>query len=264
MALIHRACSWAETKGLPFLAWFLRAIDIYFHHQCFLFLSRTDREELSLFIRSDVVLALFSSAVAVMIRFSLLLRTYSAKFCLSSLTQSSVITTPLPPSLLGGYSRSTFDLGYSPPYMVVIFLVFWSISFKSSLVHWIIPVYVFIAWDICFALNFDFNVSLNLLKYSFLMFSFISSWHISPFSKTAKYLYHSPPTWTIFSPFFKPIPLHFTSFPLFIAKTPHLPIPSFKPCPSPQFQLFLQDYQSHSGCSHGVQVVYKWFKFWNE
>ena len=96
------------------------------------------------------------------------------------------------------------------------------------------------------------------------MFSFISSWHISPFSKTAKYLYHSPPIWTILSPFFKPIQLHFTSFSLFIAKTPHLPIPSFKPCLLPQCQLFLQGYQSHSGCSHRVQVVYKWFKFWNE
>ena len=31
------------------------AIPIYYHHQCFLFLSRTDREELSLSIQSDVV-----------------------------------------------------------------------------------------------------------------------------------------------------------------------------------------------------------------
>ena len=96
MALTRRACSLADTKGFLFLAWvpLVLAIAIYFHHQCFLFLSRTDREELSLSIRSDVVFVFlayfinflsFSSAVAEMVSFSLLLRAYSAKFFLSSL-----------------------------------------------------------------------------------------------------------------------------------------------------------------------------------
>ena len=57
--------------------------------------------------------------------------------------------------------------------------------------------YVFIAWDTCFGFNFDFNVALNLLKYSFLMFSFIPSWRIFPFSKTPRYLYPSSPIWPI-------------------------------------------------------------------
>ena len=118
-----------------------------------------------------------------MISFSFLLRAYSAKFSLSSLTQSSMLTSPLPLSLLGRYNRSTFDLGCSPPYMVIILLVFQSIPFTSSFVHSIMPAlyrivgttHVFIAWNPCFAFNFDFNVAFNLLKYSFLMFFFISS-----------------------------------------------------------------------------------------
>ena len=40
----------------------------------------------------------------------------------------------------------------------------------------------FIAWDTCFAFDFDFNIALNVLKYYFLMFSFIS---VSCFSQNA-------------------------------------------------------------------------------
>ena len=111
MALTRRACSLADTKGFLFLAWvpLVLAIAIYFHHQCFLVRSRTDHEELSLSIWSDVVFfsfvyfiafLIFSFAVAAMVSFSVLLRAYSGKFCLSSLTQSSILTTSLPPSLL--------------------------------------------------------------------------------------------------------------------------------------------------------------------
>ena len=53
----------------------------------------------------------FNSAVAAMISFSILLRGYSAKYSLSPLTQSSLLASPLPPSLLGRYNHSTFDLG---------------------------------------------------------------------------------------------------------------------------------------------------------
>ena len=96
MALTRRACSLADTKGFLFLAWLplVLAIAIYFHHQCFLLLSRTDHEELFLSIRSDIVVVFlayfvnflsFSSAVTGMVSFSLLLRACSAKFFLSSI-----------------------------------------------------------------------------------------------------------------------------------------------------------------------------------
>ena len=110
------ACSWAETKSFLFLASvpLVLAVAIHFHHQCFLFLSRTDREELSLSIWSDVVffslayfIAILSlrSATAAMIT-SLLLRAYSPQFCLLPLTQSSMLTTPLLPSRLGTTAQS--------------------------------------------------------------------------------------------------------------------------------------------------------------
>ena len=149
MVLTRRACSWADTKGFLFLAWgpVVLAIVIYFHHQLhFLFLSKTVREESSLSIWSDVVFfslayfitfLSFTSAVAAMIA-SLLLRAHSSKFCLPPLT---VFYTYNPTtSFLSWYNGSTFDLGYSPPYMVIIFLVSWSISFTSSLVHSIVSV----------------------------------------------------------------------------------------------------------------------------
>ena len=132
-------------------------------------------------------------------------------------------------SFTSWYNRSTFDLGCSPPYMVIIFLVFLSISFISSLVYSIMPAlyrtvgttHVFIAWDTCFAFNFDFNVALNLLKYSFLMFSFISFWHISLSPK-------HPSTYTLL-PQSDQFLHHFaTSFLFFIAETPHLFKPNFK------------------------------------
>ena len=100
-----------DTKSFLYLAWvpLVLAVAIYFHHQCFLVRSRTDHEEASLSIWSDVVFFSFvyfiaflnfSSAVAVMVSFSVLLRVYSNKFCLSSLTQSSILKTSLPPLLL--------------------------------------------------------------------------------------------------------------------------------------------------------------------
>ena len=85
----------------------------------------------------------FSSVVAAMIRFSLLLQAYSAKSSLWLLIQSSMVKSPLLPSLLGRYNHSTFDLGCIPPHMVIIFLVFRSISFTSSFIHSIIsPLYL--------------------------------------------------------------------------------------------------------------------------
>ena len=109
----------------------------------------------------------FSSVVAAIIFFLLHLRTYNAKFYLSSLT--SMLTSPLPPSILGKYNHSTFYLGRSPPYMVIIFLVylihflhFFFHSFNNaSTISNSRHHHVFIAKNICFEFNFDFNVALN-------------------------------------------------------------------------------------------------------
>ena len=171
-----------HTKGLLFHAWvpLISIISIYFHHQCVLFLSRIVREEFSFSIWLDFLSCLFwafinflsfSSAIAVMIRFSLLPRAYDAKFSLSSLTQSSMLISPLPPLLLGRYNRLPFYLECNPPYMVIIFLVFQSTFFSSSFVYSIMPglyqtvgtSHVFITWNTCFAFNFYFNIALNLL-----------------------------------------------------------------------------------------------------
>ena len=51
-----------DTKSFLFLAWvpLVLAIVIYFHHQCFLVRSRTDHEEVSLSIWSDIVFFSFA------------------------------------------------------------------------------------------------------------------------------------------------------------------------------------------------------------
>ena len=51
MALTRRPCFWAAHKRLSVLC---LSSPRFFHHQCFLFLSRTDRQGLSLLIRSDL------------------------------------------------------------------------------------------------------------------------------------------------------------------------------------------------------------------
>ena len=48
---------------------------------------------------------------------------------------SSMLASPLPPSLLGTYSLSTSSLGCNALCMVISFLVLWSIYLSSSLVH---------------------------------------------------------------------------------------------------------------------------------
>ena len=69
----------------------------------------------------------FSSVVPAMISFPLILKPYSAKISVSSFRQSSMLASPLPPSLFGRYNHLPFELGCSPPYMVIIFLVFRSL-----------------------------------------------------------------------------------------------------------------------------------------
>ena len=248
MVLTRRDCSWATQKRLSvtrlsslcfshshlFLSsvlsislknWPWRAFSFHLIRRCFL---------LSCLFWTFINFLSFSSVVTAMTSFSLLLRTYSAKFSLSSLTQPSMLSSPLPISLLGRCNRSTFDLRCSPPYLVIIFLVFCSISFTSSFFDSVPALYqtvgtghVLIIWNTWFTFNFGFNVTFNLLKYSSLMCSFISSWHISPFFKISRYLYPSSPIWPISSASSNSIPLYSTSFPLFIAKASHLSIPDF-------------------------------------
>ena len=164
-----------------------------------------------------------------------------------------MLTSPLPPSLLGRYNRSTFDLGCSPPYMVKIFLFFWSISFPSSFVHSVIPTLyqtasttnVFIAWNTCFEFNFHFHIAFNL----HIVFFHIFLTYI-PFLQNAKYLYPSSPILPISSPFSSSIPLHSTSFPLFIAKKPHLSILNFIPMSFVTISTVLKNLSISFGCSH--------------
>ena len=79
-----------------------------------------------------------SSAAKVLTRASLLCAAYSPRLHFSSSTQSSTLTRPLPPSHLGMQSLSIHDLGWSPPYMMMSFLVFLSTWWSSSFVHCII------------------------------------------------------------------------------------------------------------------------------
>ena len=144
MALTCRACSWAAHKVLSvsrlsfprfshshlFLSlvfsfslknWLWRAFSFHLIRRCFL---------LFCLFWTFINFLSFISAITTMIGLSLLLKAYSAKFSLSSLTQSSVLASPLPPSLLGRYNRSTFYLGCIPPYMAIIFLVFLHFLFR--------------------------------------------------------------------------------------------------------------------------------------
>ena len=73
--------------------WPWRAFSFHLIRRCFFF-------SLAYFI---TFLSVSSAATAIIP--SLLLRAYSAKFCLPSLTQSSILTTPAPPSLLGAITQ---------------------------------------------------------------------------------------------------------------------------------------------------------------
>ena len=113
MALTHRACSWSIHKMLsvsylisPFFShshlfpssvlsvslenWPWTVVSFHSIRRCF---------SLSCLFYTFVNFIGFSFVVAAMISFSLHLRAYSAKFLLSSLTQSSTLTNPLTPSL---------------------------------------------------------------------------------------------------------------------------------------------------------------------
>ena len=60
---------------------------------------------------------------------------YRERFCSSVSTQSVMLNTPRPPSILGMYSMSVSLCGCYILFIVIIFHVFLSIAFSTSLVH---------------------------------------------------------------------------------------------------------------------------------
>ena len=78
-----------------------------------------------------VLSVLFLVAVISFPHFSML----SLSRCIDASTLFSMLVSPLPLSFLDTYSLSTSSLGCNALYMVISFLVTWSICLSSSLVH---------------------------------------------------------------------------------------------------------------------------------
>ena len=118
---------------------------------------------------------------------------FSMKFSsrINESTQSSMLASFLPLSFLYIYSVSTSSLGCNALCMVISVLVLWFICLSSSLVHFRKgPKYqtrstaqVFIP-----LISFLLDCYLILLKYSFLIFSFICTCLMVSTSKMPKYL----------------------------------------------------------------------------
>ena len=135
----------------------------------------------------------------------------------------STLVKPLPPSFLFTYNLSTSLFGCNPPYIVIVFLDFLSISFRSLAFHWIIPApflniataHVFIVVPLFLPFNLDFKINLCLRLYSLVIFSFISVSLILSNSIIPKYVYPSSPTCFIISPsgsFIPSLPFTFYNF----------------------------------------------------
>ena len=110
-----------------------------------------------------------------------------------------MLASPLPPFFLGTYSLSMSSLGCYALCMIISFLVLGSICLSSSLVHFKKgPEYltmgtaqVFITLIRFLQHSFVSSSFLVLLRYSFLIFSFISTCLMVSASKIPKYLYVS-------------------------------------------------------------------------
>ena len=59
----------------------------------------------------------------------------SSSHCIDASTLAWMLLGPLPPSFLDTYSLSVLSVGYKTLYIVITFLVLWSICLSSSLVH---------------------------------------------------------------------------------------------------------------------------------
>ena len=151
-------------------------------------------------------------------------------FCMWSLSRridalklSSILGRPLPPSFIVIYSLSSSCLGCNALCMVISFLVLWSIRLSSSLFYFkngpsisrVEITQVSISLIRCLVYSFVSNSFLIMLKYSFIVFSFISSYFLVSASSIPKYLWVSfPPSLLILSWF--GIPSVRCRFPLFI------------------------------------------------
>ena len=111
-------------------------------------------------------------------------------------TLSSMLASSLPPSFLGTYSLSTSSLGCNALWMVISFLVLWSICISSSLFHlrkgaeYLTrgTAQVFIPLISFLLLSFVSSSFLVLLRYSFGILFFISTCLMVSASKIPKYL----------------------------------------------------------------------------
>ena len=120
----------------------------------------------------------------------------SSSRCIDVSTLSSMLTSHLPPSFLDTYSLQTSFLGCNALYLVIGFLVLRSICLSSSLIHFKKgPEYltkdtaqIFIHLIRFLQDSFVWSSFLVLLRYCFLIFSFISSCLMVLASKIPEYL----------------------------------------------------------------------------
>ena len=149
-----------------------------------------------------------------------------------------MLASPLPPSFLETYSLSTLSLGCKALYMVFSFLVLWSICLSYSLVHFKKgPEYltrgtasVFIPLKKFLQHSFILSSFLVILRYYFLIFSFISTCLIVSASKMPKYLHVSfSPSVLILSWFGRSILSVRCRLPLFCTNIAHFSVPNYIP-----------------------------------
>ena len=157
---------------------------------------------------------------------------FSSRFIDAS-TLFSILVSHLPPSFLDTYSLSTSSLGCNALWIVISFLVLWTIYLSSSQVHFKnspeyltrSTAYVFIPLIRFPRHSFVSSSFLVLQRYSFLIFFFISTCLIVSASKIPKYLLVSfSPCVRFFSWFGSPIPLVRCSLQLFITRMTHFPL----------------------------------------
>ena len=149
-----------------------------------------------------------------------------------------MLANPLSPSFLDTYSLSTPSLGCDALCMVISFLVLLSICLRSSLVHSknaseyltrgtaqvFIPLIRFLLH------SFVSSRFLVFVRYSFLIFSFISTCFMVSASKMPKYFYVSfSSSVLILSRFGSSIPPVRCRLPLFITSMAHFSMPNSIP-----------------------------------
>ena len=118
------------------------------------------------------------------------------EYFINASTLSSMLESPLPPSFQDTYSQSTSSLGCNALCVVISFLVLWSTCLSSSLIHFKnCPEYlmrgtaqVFIPFIRYLLHSLVPSSFLVLLRYSFLILSFISTYLMVSAANIPKYL----------------------------------------------------------------------------